>query len=41
MYWNCEPIDVAFIGYQKQTKSVYTPARWITDIVGIQYGKDI
>jgi len=40
MYWNYETIDVAFAGYQKQTKSVYTPARWITDIVGVQFGKD-
>jgi len=39
-YWNYESIDVAFAGYQKQFQNVYCPARWITDISGIQFGRD-
>jgi hypothetical protein len=39
-YWNHEAIDVAFAGFQRQFESVYCPAKWITDIVGIQWGYD-
>lgn len=40
MYWNTETIDQAFKGFQRQFKNVYGTARWIVDIVGVQYGKD-
>lgn len=40
MYWNWQTIDEAFEGYQKECRRVYSPARWIVDIVGVQFGQD-
>lgn len=40
MYWNYETIDVAYAGYQRQFQNTYCPAKWITNIEGVQFGKD-
>lgn len=40
MYWNHETIDQSFKGFQRQFGTVYGTARWVVDIVGIQYGRD-
>jgi hypothetical protein len=40
VYWNYKTIDEAFETYQLESKTVYCPAKWITEAKGTQYGKD-